>query len=68
MPQAVQGVLISCDVPTKEYILWLNDNRSSSFVIEDLDESHLFVLESALGHIRKKLEELYEENQYSSIK
>ena len=68
MPKAVQGVLITCDIPTKEYILWLNDNRSSSFIIEDIDDSHLFVLESAVGFIRQKLEALYEENQYTSIK
>ncbi|CAM9427071.1 unnamed protein product, partial [Phaeothamnion confervicola] len=48
--RAVQGVLISCDVPTRQFILHLNKKRQ--FVLNELDETHLFVEASAVQEIR----------------
>lgn len=69
MPDAVPGVLVTCDIPIKEYLVWLNENQSSArgFIIEDLDATHLFVTEAALPFIMRELDKLYEENQYSNI-
>lgn len=68
MVNAVDGLLISCDVPAKEFLVWLDENQPTRFIITDLDETHLFVKEQALPFIQEELNKLYEENQYSFIK
>ena len=42
------GYLISCDVPTKEYIKYLNELKpvDKKFILEDLDSRHLLVKRS----------------------
>lgn len=68
MPEAKFGMFISCDIPVKEFLKWLDENQSAGkFIIADLDETHLFVSEQALPFIRQELNKLYEENQYSFI-
>jgi TFIIH basal transcription factor complex TTD-A subunit len=65
------GVLVSCDIPVKQFLLWLDDqqeNNGSRFIITDLDDTHVFVKEDAVALIREELNRLYEENQYSFIK
>ena len=43
-----EAVLLSCDVPTRQYILHVDDeqqreHRAESFVIRRLDPTHLYV-------------------------
>ncbi|KAG5189764.1 TFIIH subunit TTDA/Tfb5 [Tribonema minus] len=59
-----KGVLITCDVPTKQFILHLNSKQAQGFIINDLDETHLFVEASAVHEIREQLERLQEMNVY----
>jgi TFIIH basal transcription factor complex TTD-A subunit len=64
------GVLVACDIPVKQFLLWLDDQQDgprSRFIITDLDETHIFVKEDAIALIRAELNKLYEENQYSFI-
>lgn len=39
------GYLISCDVPTKQYISYLNELKAvdKKFILEDLDSTHLLI-------------------------
>lgn len=39
------GYLISCDVPTKQYIQYLNELKTADkkFIIDDLDATHLLI-------------------------
>jgi hypothetical protein len=41
----VAGYLISCDVPTKQYIQYLNELKpvDKKFILEDLDATHLLI-------------------------
>jgi TFIIH basal transcription factor complex TTD-A subunit len=64
------GVLVSCDIPVKQFLLWLDDQQDgvgTRFIITDLDDTHLFVKEDAISLLRDELNKLYEENQYSFI-
>ena len=70
MVNAYDGVLVSCDAPTKQFILHLDDEqvrvqKKNSFVVQDLDDTHLMVNEDAVDFIRHKLEELNEKNTFS---
>jgi TFIIH basal transcription factor complex TTD-A subunit len=53
-------------VPTKEYILSLNDARPTSerFIIQDLDDTRLFVQPTVVEWLEKRLKEFHEENTY----
>ena len=55
---ASAGYLISCDVPTKQYIQHLNDvkTKDKQFIIEDLDAEHLLVKAKARVEIEAEVE------------
>mmetsp|Transcript_19225 Transcript_19225/g.27381 ORF Transcript_19225/g.27381 Transcript_19225/m.27381 type:complete len:128 (+) Transcript_19225:100-483(+) len=66
--QAPSGYLISCDIPMKQFILKLNDDKiaDKKFVLEDIDETHLLIDGRAREEIRKAAEEWMDENIWSS--
>jgi hypothetical protein len=53
------GYLISCDVPTKQYIQHLNELKpvDKKFIIEDLDATHLLVKKKVREEIDRKVED-----------
>jgi hypothetical protein len=55
---ASAGYLISCDVPTKQYIQHLNDlkTQDKKFILEDLDAEHLLIKLKARAEIDAKVE------------
>ncbi|KAJ8905525.1 hypothetical protein NDN08_002032 [Rhodosorus marinus] len=68
MVHFTEGVLVACDVPTKQFILKLDaDLKPRSFVLFDLDDNHIFVEGWAVETIRNNLEELYKENHFTFI-
>jgi hypothetical protein len=58
--------LTCSDIPSKEYILRLNEEKSQNekFLLEELDDTHLFVKAVAVEHLQKKLKEFQERNTY----
>ena len=66
---AAAGYLISCDVPTKQFIQHLNELKpvDKKFIIEDLDAQHLLVKENAKDEILRKVEEWEDSNVWSSV-
>ncbi len=64
------GVLVTCDIPIKQFLLWLDEKKDGfgrRFIISDLDDTHLFIKADAVQFIRDELDKLFEENQYSFI-
>lgn len=61
--------LISCDVPTKQFILYLNDLESidKKFLVADLDPTHLLVKEKSRKLIESKIETWQRENVYDPL-
>ncbi|KAK3280083.1 hypothetical protein CYMTET_12065 [Cymbomonas tetramitiformis] len=45
MVSAHKGILLECDIPTKQYLVSLNNDLepSDKFIKYDLDDTHLFV-------------------------
>jgi TFIIH basal transcription factor complex TTD-A subunit len=66
---APAGYLISCDVPTKQFIKYLNELKSAErkFIIQDLDATHLLVKRDAKEEITRKVEEWLDQNVYSAV-
>jgi len=63
------GYLITCDVPTKQYIQYLNELKpvDKKFIIEDLDSTHLLVKKKAKEEIERKVEKWMDENVFSAV-
>lgn len=61
------GHMICCDVPTKQYILFLNELRpiEKRFVLDDLDATHLLVKAKSRAEIERKVEAWMDENVFS---
>ena len=63
------GYLISCDVPTKNFICYLNDLKSidKRFILEDLDATHLLVKTEAKAEIMHEVEKWQDSNVFSAV-
>ncbi|KAG0023396.1 General transcription factor IIH subunit 5 [Entomortierella chlamydospora] len=62
MVKAVKGVVVECDSSVKMIILGLNEK--GQFIIEDLDETHVFVDASCVDQLRLDIDEILNENTY----
>lgn len=63
------GYLVTCDVPTKQFIKHLNASRSvdKQFILEDLDATHLLIVEKAREEIMQKVEAWMDQNVFSNV-
>ena len=66
MVSAVHGTLLECDIPTKVFILHLNDEQlpSERFVIQDLDATHLLVQPHKMEMVREQVKLFHEKSQF----
>ena len=55
------GVLMTCDPPMKQYILYLYNTEMPHAVIADLDSTHLLVRSDYVDKIRAKIEQYVED-------
>ena len=71
MVNFTKGILITCDPAMKQLILFLQESNEFGhhFIIEDLDEEHLFIENDhrLLGRIQEKIDELMEKNSFSFV-
>lgn len=63
MVKAVKGVLLECDSTVKQIVL--NLNKRENFVIEDLDETHLFIESTWVEQLKYELDKILDENSYT---
>ena len=61
-----EKILRRSDIPTKEYILSLNNQKEPSerFVLEDLDDKHLFVQPTVTSWLETQLKEFQDSITY----
>jgi Transcription factor TFIIH complex subunit Tfb5 len=45
-------IILYSDIPTKQFILHLNSKQAQGFIINDLDDTHVFVEANAVQQIR----------------
>ncbi|XP_059289631.1 general transcription and DNA repair factor IIH subunit TFB5-like [Lycium ferocissimum] len=64
MVNAIKGLYISCDVPTAQFIINMNAAlpQSQKFIIQVLDNTHLFVRSDVAGMIRSAISDFREAN------
>jgi TFIIH basal transcription factor complex TTD-A subunit len=63
--QVTRGILVECDPAIKQFILHLD--QVHSFVLKDLDETHLMVDASVGTLIEEELDKLADKNTFVPI-
>lgn len=63
------GILVTCDIPTKQYICNMNQLKpvDKKFIIQDLDATHLLVKARAREEIHRKVNDWMDVNVFSSV-
>lgn len=65
MPSAVKGTLVECDPSIKALIVML-DSMSHDIILEELDDTHLFVDPHKVGYIREELNKRLNKTLYGT--
>ncbi|XP_044016033.1 general transcription factor IIH subunit 5 [Aphidius gifuensis] len=55
-----KGILVECDPAMKQFLLYLDDTEKlgRKFILQDLDETHLFISVDILEELEAKVDEL----------
>lgn len=63
------GFLISCDVPTKQFILYLNELKpvDKKFILQDLDATHVLVKHEIKDFIVNEIHKWEDSNVFSAV-
>ena len=59
----------SCDVPTKQFIQYLNELKpvDKKFIIQDLDSTHLLIKHKAKEEIEREIDNFFDQNVFSPV-
>ncbi|KAI1184415.1 RNA polymerase 2 general transcription and DNA repair factor tfiih component [Nemania serpens] len=60
MVRAIKGTLVECDPSIKSIIISINSEKND-YIIEDLDDTHLFIKDAMIAQLKAKLEERLKE-------
>ena len=60
MVNVLKGVLVECDPTMKQLLLHLDDTNvfGRKFVIQDLDDTHLFISSDILETLQERIDDL----------
>lgn len=60
MVNVMKGILVECDPAMKQFLLHLDENNElgKKFVLQDLDETHLFISADSLDLLVEKIDGL----------
>ncbi|CAA7399841.1 unnamed protein product [Spirodela intermedia] len=66
MVNAIKGLFITCDIPMAQFIINFNASlpASQKFILQILDDTHLFVQPHAGEMIKSRMSEFREQNTY----
>lgn len=60
----VEGSLISCDVPTKQLIVYINRENQDRIILRDLDDTHVLIDSRYVSYLQEEVARLLERNMY----
>ena len=60
MVNVSKGIMVECDPAMKQFLLHLDEKFIlwSKFIIQDLDETHLFIAPEVLDMLKSQIDEL----------
>jgi hypothetical protein len=62
--QLATGTLITTDVPTKQLIVFLNQENGDRIIVKDLDDKHVLIDSRYVDYVRTECERLHESNVF----
>jgi len=67
MVNVMKGVLVECDPAMKQFLLHLDDTTAlgKKFIIQDLDEKHLFISTDIVETLQARVDELMDKISFS---
>jgi len=69
MVNVMKGILVECDPAMKQFLLHLDEKEGlgRKFVIQDLDETHLFISAEILPTLRDRIDDLMDKLSFPLI-
>ncbi|XP_068926426.1 general transcription factor IIH subunit 5 isoform X1 [Petaurus breviceps papuanus] len=66
MVNVLKGVLIECDPAMKQFLLYLDESNAlgKKFIIQDIDDTHVFVLAELVNFLQERVGELMDQNSF----
>ncbi|XP_064411999.1 general transcription factor IIH subunit 5 [Latimeria chalumnae] len=66
MVNVLKGVLLECDPAMKQFLLYLDETNAlgRKFIIQDLDDTHIFILAEVVQILQEKVGELMDQNSF----
>ncbi|XP_035304054.1 general transcription factor IIH subunit 5-like [Cricetulus griseus] len=63
----LRGVLIECDPAMKQFLLYLDESNAlgKKFIIQDIDDTHVFVIAKLVNVLQERVRELMDQNAFS---
>uniref|UniRef100_A0A8B9YYX9 General transcription factor IIH subunit 5 n=1 Tax=Bos mutus grunniens TaxID=30521 RepID=A0A8B9YYX9_BOSMU len=67
MVNVLKGVLIECDPAMKQFLLYLDESNAlgKKFIIQDIDDTHVFVIAELVNVLQERVGELMDQNAFS---
>uniref|UniRef100_UPI00006835E4 general transcription factor IIH, polypeptide 5 n=1 Tax=Homo sapiens TaxID=9606 RepID=UPI00006835E4 len=62
-----KGMLIECDPAMKQFLLYLDESNAlgKKFIIQDIDDTHVFVIAELVNVLQERVGELMDQNAFS---
>ncbi len=69
MVNAQKGILIECDPQMRQFLLHLDESKAlgTGFIIQNLDETHLFIDASALNQLINEIDDLMDKTNFVEV-
>ncbi|XP_064449227.1 general transcription factor IIH subunit 5-like [Mirounga angustirostris] len=66
MVNVLKGVLIECDPAMKQFLLYLDELNAlgKKFIIQDIDDTHVFVIAELVNVLQERVGELMDQNAF----
>jgi len=66
MVNVMKGVLVNCDPAMKQFLLHLDETLAlgRKFIIQDLDESHLFISSDSVEILQARVDDLMDRTSF----
>ncbi|KAL3209872.1 hypothetical protein MRX96_037679 [Rhipicephalus microplus] len=63
MVHVMKGILVECDPAMKQFLLHLDDTNAlgKKFIIQDLDETHVFITAEILETLQSKIDDIMDQ-------
>ncbi|XP_004703102.1 general transcription factor IIH subunit 5 [Echinops telfairi] len=67
MVNVLKGVLIECDPTMKQFLFFLDESNAlgKMFIIQDIDDTHVFVVAELVSVLQEQVGELMDQNAFS---